>query len=423
MERNKYNSLQQRFNNGENRESAGDGRFNRYDNTRQRKSEILSSDDYEIGDNAIEYRPKRRHDTYDKHESFNNRKNSFRKKFSDRNPWEERDGEERGDNHDNEHRNKYRGSRDNYRSKKNFDRRDGFEKRGDFGRRDEKFRDDYDDERRGRKDFDKNHGDDRVRGGDRVREKSFSRENRGRNAGKRDDDGLIRLNKFISESGYCSRREADKLIEAGSVSVNGVVVNVLGSRISRNDKVQIGGETLHNETFRYLLLNKPKGYVTTMDDPQKRNTVMQLIEGACRERLFPVGRLDRNTSGLLLFTNDGELANKLMHPKENISKVYHVVLDKPLTRHHLDEIASGIELEDGFIAADSVAYVNNENKTEIGIEIHSGKNHIVRRIFEHLGYTVVKLDRTLYAGLTKKNLPKGQWRFLTTNEVSFLKML
>jgi 23S rRNA pseudouridine2605 synthase len=234
---------------------------------------------------------------------------------------------------------------------------------------------------------------------------------------------MIRLNKYISDSGYCSRREADDLISSGSVKVNGKVVDVLGTKINRTDKVQIGNETLHSEKLKYLLLNKPKGYITTMDDPQKRNTVLQLIDDACRERLFPVGRLDRKTSGLLLFTNDGELANKLMHPKGNISKVYHVVLDKSLTRADLETIANGIELEDGYIKVDSIAYADPNDKKEIGVEIHSGRNHIVRRIFESLGYTVVKLDRTLYAGLTKKDLPRGSWRFLTQQEVNFLKML
>ncbi|MDD3915169.1 MAG: pseudouridine synthase, partial [Bacteroidales bacterium] len=237
------------------------------------------------------------------------------------------------------------------------------------------------------------------------------------------EDDTIRLNKFIADAGVCSRREADTLITSGSVKVNGVIVDTLGSKVKKSDKVQIGDETLHNERLRYLLLNKPKGYITTMSDPQKRNTVLQLIDGACKERIFPVGRLDRNTSGLLIFTNDGELANKLMHPSSKVAKVYHVELDKPLTKNDMTAISEGIELEDGLIAADDIAYSSPDSKKEVGIEIHSGKNQVVRRIFQHLGYEVVKLDRSFLAGLTKKNLPRGEWRFLTEKEVAFLKML
>ncbi|MDL2228375.1 rRNA pseudouridine synthase, partial [Odoribacter sp. OttesenSCG-928-L07] len=237
------------------------------------------------------------------------------------------------------------------------------------------------------------------------------------------DDGTIRLNKYIADAGICSRRQADDLISSGSVKVNGVVIDQLGAKINKTDKVQIGGETLRHEKLKYLLLNKPKGYVTTMSDPEKRNTVLQLVHNACKERIYPVGRLDRNTTGLLLFTNDGDLANKLMHPRSNVEKIYSVELDKPLTKTDMRTIAEGIELEDGFIAVDAIDYSSPTSKKEIGVQLHSGKNRIVRRIFEKLGYEVIKLDRTLYAGLTKKDLPRGRWRFLTEQEISYLKMI
>jgi len=231
------------------------------------------------------------------------------------------------------------------------------------------------------------------------------------------------LNKYIAQAGICSRREADTLIEAGAVKVNGVVVDQLGSKINPTDKVQIGDETLTSEKHRYVLLNKPKGYITTTDDPEKRNTVMLLVERACRERIYPVGRLDRNTTGLLLFTNDGELAKRLTHPSGNIKKIYHVTTDQPVKHAHLLEIAEGITLEDGLIKPDAVDFVGDGvDRKQVGIELHSGKNRIVRRIFESFGYKIVRLDRVYFAGLTKKDLPRGQWRFLTKEETSFLKM-
>ncbi len=234
----------------------------------------------------------------------------------------------------------------------------------------------------------------------------------------------IRLNRYLANAGICSRREADKLIQSGTVSVNGAVVTELGTKVGPNDKVQFGGETLSRERSQYLLLNKPKDFLTTSDDPMNRRTVMSLVEHACKERIYPVGRLDRNTTGLLLFTNDGDLAKRLMHPKFETKKIYHVYLDKNLTKNDLLSIADGLELEDGFIQPDSVAYVAQvEDKKQIGIELHSGKNRVVRRIFEHLGYEVVKLDRVFYAGLTKKDLPRGKWRFLTPKEVNLLKRI
>ncbi|MCE4566350.1 rRNA pseudouridine synthase [Maribellus sp. CM-23] len=232
----------------------------------------------------------------------------------------------------------------------------------------------------------------------------------------------MRLNRYIANSGVCSRREADTYITAGVVTINGKVVTELGTRVIPGDEVRFDGRLLSAEKKVYLLLNKPKDFVTTTEDPHAERTVMELVRNACDERIYPVGRLDRNTTGLLLFTNDGDLSKKLTHPSHNMKKVYQVSLDKPLTKSDMERVADGFELEDGFIAADAISYIDAEAKTEIGIEIHSGKNRIVRRIFEHLGYRVKKLDRVLFAGLTKKNLPRGKWRFLTDNEVKFLKM-
>jgi 23S rRNA pseudouridine2605 synthase len=234
----------------------------------------------------------------------------------------------------------------------------------------------------------------------------------------------IRLNKFIANSGICSRREADELIKAGVIKVNGEIVSILGSKVMPDDKVQYGDQTLNNEKRRYLLLNKQKGYVTTTKDPHAKNTVMELIAGACKERIYPVGRLDRNTTGLLLFTNDGEIARKLMHPKSRIKKLYHVVLDQPVSKADLMKIAGGIDLDGEFVQVDSIAFVEDaSDRREIGLEIHSGQNRVVRRIFESLNYKVTKLDRVVYAGLTKKNLPRGRWRFLTEAEVISLMMM
>lgn len=236
--------------------------------------------------------------------------------------------------------------------------------------------------------------------------------------------GLIRLNKYLADSGICSRREADDLILAGAVSVNGVVVTELGTKVNTTDKVVYGGETLNREKLRYVLLNKPKGVITTSDDPYERHTVMELVEGACNERIYPVGRLDRNTIGLLLLTNDGDLAKTLTHPSHEVTKLYHATLDKPLTKNDLAKIREGLVLEDGPIEVDAIDWVvDDPTKREVGIEIHSGRNHIVRRIFESLGYEVVKLDRVMFAGLTKQNLPRGHWRFLTNAEISMLKRI
>jgi len=234
----------------------------------------------------------------------------------------------------------------------------------------------------------------------------------------------VRLNKYLANAGICSRREADQLIVSGTVKINGKVVTQLGTRVMPGDKVQYGGETLRKETPRYVLLNKPKGFITTSDDPLNRKTVMALVEKACKERIYPVGRLDRNTLGLLLFTNDGELAKKLTHPRHGVKKIYHVFLDKPLSKQDMVALAGGITLEDGDIRPDKIAWVSGEDdKKQVGIELHSGKNRIVRRMFEHLGYQVVKLDRVFFAGLTKKDLPRGKWRHLTPQEINILKRI
>ena len=237
-----------------------------------------------------------------------------------------------------------------------------------------------------------------------------------------DPNEPIRLNKFLANAGVCSRREADEFITAGVVSVNGEVVTELGTKIKRSDEVKFHDQVVSIERKIYVLLNKPKDTVTTSDDPQARRTVMDLVKGACDERIYPVGRLDRNTTGVLLLTNDGDLASKLTHPKFLKKKIYHVHLDKNLTKADMEQIAAGIQLDDGEIHADAISYTDDFKKDDVGIEIHSGKNRIVRRIFESLGYKVVKLDRVFFAGLTKKGLRRGEWRYLTEQEVNFLRM-
>ena len=232
----------------------------------------------------------------------------------------------------------------------------------------------------------------------------------------------VRLNKYLANAGFCSRREADEFIQAGVVSVNGQVVTELGTKVLRTDDIRFHDQKVSMEKKVYVLLNKPKDCVTTSDDPQQRKTVMDLVKNACPERIYPVGRLDRNTTGVLLLTNDGDLASKLTHPKFLKKKIYHVFLDKKVTAHDMQQIATGITLEDGEVHADAIEYASATDKSQVGIEIHSGKNRIVRRIFESLGYRVVKLDRVLFAGLTKKNLRRGDWRFLTEKEVDMLRM-
>ena len=237
-----------------------------------------------------------------------------------------------------------------------------------------------------------------------------------------DPNEPVRLNKFLANAGVCSRREADEFIQAGVVTVNGEVVTELGTKILRTDTVMFHDTPVTPEKKVYVLLNKPKDYVTTSDDPQQRKTVMDLVKGACQERIYPVGRLDRNTTGVLLLTNDGDMASKLTHPKFLKKKIYHVYLDKNVTAHDMQQIAEGIMLDDGEIKADDIQYADPVDKKQVGIEIHSGKNRIVRRIFESLGYRVTKLDRVQFAGLTKKNLRRGDWRYLTEEEVDRLRM-
>ena len=237
-----------------------------------------------------------------------------------------------------------------------------------------------------------------------------------------DPTGEIRLNKFLSNAGVCSRREADELIKVGGVVVNGKPVTELGTKITAMDRVEVNGRLVTPEKKVYVLLNKPRNCVTTTDDPQERLTVMSLVKNACRERIYPVGRLDRNTTGVLLLTNDGELASQLVHPSFMKKKIYHVWLDKEVEVEDMQRIANGVELEDGEMHADAISYTDEEDRTQVGIEIHSGRNRIVRRLFEHLGYHVRKLDRVYFAGLTKKNLGRGKWRYLTEEEVRNLKM-
>jgi 23S rRNA pseudouridine2605 synthase len=233
----------------------------------------------------------------------------------------------------------------------------------------------------------------------------------------------IRLNKFIANAGICSRREADTFIKSGSATVNGKTITEMGYKVKLTDEVRFDGVLLTPETKRYVLLNKPKNYITTTDDERGRKTVMELVQTAAKERIYPVGRLDRMTTGLLLFTNDGELAKKLTHPKHQVRKLYHVVLDKKLTMSDLQKISDNFVLDGKMVFVDKVSYIDNKPKYEVGIEIHSGRNRIVRRIFEHFGYNVTKLDRVIFAGLTKKNLARGHWRHLTQQEINTLKMI
>jgi 23S rRNA pseudouridine2605 synthase len=237
-----------------------------------------------------------------------------------------------------------------------------------------------------------------------------------------DPNEPIRLNRFLANAGVCSRREADKFIQAGVVKVNDVIITELGTKISRMDAVMFHDEPVKIESKIYIVLNKPKNCVTSTDDPEERLTVMNLVKNACSERIYPVGRLDRNTTGLLLLTNDGNLASKLTHPSFKKKKIYHVWLDKDVAIEDMEKMANGIELEDGEIHADAISYVTEEDRNQVGIEIHSGRNRIVRRMFESLGYRVTKLDRVYYAGLTKKNLRRGAWRYLNEMEVNALRM-
>ena len=356
-------------------------RFNDEDRPRSRRFD----DDKPRGERRFDDRPRRRFDDDERP----------RRRFDDDKPRERRF-------HDDD---KPRRRFDEDRPRRRFDedRPRGGNRRFDDHPRDRRRSDDEEEPRRGRKGY--------------VREKDPMYD-------RPKATGEIRLNKYLADCGICSRREADDLIKAGCVMVNDEVITTMGYKVKTNDKVVYGGQTLNREKLRYILLNKPKGYITTSDDPYERDTVMELVQNACPERVYPVGRLDKQTTGLLLFTNDGDLAKKLTHPSSEIPKLYHVILDKPLTKNDMLRIAEGIELDDGPIAADNIAYdQDDDSKKSIGIELHSGRNRIVRRIFEHLGYEVTKLDRVMFAGLDKYKLPRGEWRFLTDLEVMNLKKI
>ena len=366
-------------------------------------------------------RPRRRFDDEDRpRRRFDDDKPRGERRFDDR-PRRRFDDDERPRRRFDDDKPRERRFHDDDRPRRRFD--------------DDRSRHRFDDDDRPRRRFD----DDRSRGGrrfdDRPRRRYDDDEEprRGRKGYVREKDpqydrpkatGEIRLNKYLADCGICSRREADDLIKAGCVMVNDEVITTMGYKVKTDDKVVYGGQTLNREKLRYILLNKPKGYITTSDDPYERDTVMELVKNACPERVYPVGRLDKQTTGLLLFTNDGDLAKKLTHPSSEVPKLYHVILDKPLTKNDMLHISEGIELDDGPIAADNIAYdQDDDSKKSIGIELHSGRNRIVRRIFEHLGYEVTKLDRVMFAGLDKYKLPRGEWRFLTDLEVVNLKKL
>jgi 23S rRNA pseudouridine2605 synthase len=370
----------------------------------------------------------------EKRKSYGDDKKPFRKKFGDDKGFGEKRsfGDKKKFGEDKKpfrKRNDDEGEKKPFRKK--FDEEKGYSEKKSYGDRTKKS---FDDDKKPfykKRDNDSSNGEKKSFNKDGEKRRKFKphgkkfgakKSNHNSNDFLPNPDGLTRLNKYLSNAGICSRREADDLIRAGTVSVNGKVITEMGFKVGPTDKISYAGETLKHQKKIYLMLNKPKDYITTTDDPQERRTVMELIAGACKERVYPVGRLDRNTTGLLLFTNDGELATKLMHPKFGIKKVYQVTLDKNLRTEDYQQLMEGFELEDGFIKPDELSFINN-NKKELGIEIHSGRNRIVRRIFEHLDYEVIKLDRVVFAGLTKKDLPRSKWRFLTEKEVSFLKMI
>ena len=366
-------------------------------------------------------RENNRYENRDNRRSYE-RGNRDNNRFSDRGERRERrpqDRDENAERRDNRYQNRDRNDR----------REEGRRERGsrEEGGRGEGYRGDRRDRREG--------DDRRDRYSDRPARKVFTRRADGDGAPKsvyskkkqieyrKKNEGQeteLRLNRYIAKGGVCSRRDADVLIAAGRVKVNGEVVQQVGVKVKRTDRVEVDDQVITPERKVYLVLNKPKDYVTTVEDPLERRTVMTLIEGACKERVYPIGRLDRQTTGVLLFTNDGDLAKKLTHPKYNQKKIDHVFLDKVVQTGDLEAIRKGIDLEDGFIQADDVR-VAEDDRTQVGIEIHSGRNRIVRRIFEHLGYQILRLDRVFFAGITKKNLPRGHWRFLTEDEVNILK--
>ncbi len=345
----------------------------------------------------------------------NNDRKEFgeRREFSDRKPYSERrnssDRKPFGERRDNNDRKPF-GERREFSDRKPYSERRNSSDRKPFGeRREFSDRKQFGDKRE--RNFTPRQNDERQ---DRPVSNNYPKYNPNAQTGE------MRLNRYIAQSGLCSRREADDYIAAGLVSINGVVVKELGSKVMPGDEIRFNDEQVKGEKKVYLVLNKPKGFVTSSDDPHADKTVMDLVRNACTERIYPVGRLDKNSLGVLLFTNDGDLTKQLTHPSHKKKKIYQVTLDKPVTRADFDSLASGITLEDGEIYADEISYVS-ERRDEVGLEIHSGRNRIVRRMFEHLGYSVQKLDRVYFAGLTKKNLKRGQWRFLTNEEVERLK--
>ncbi|MFI3282271.1 MAG: pseudouridine synthase [Rikenellaceae bacterium] len=361
-----------------------------------------------------ERRPRSQRDAADEEQNRPAKRASYNPRFTaDNRPMEQRTSERRsyGD-----------GERKSYGDKpfkKSFGEKKPFKKSFSSSESGSSERRSY-----GDKPFKKSFGDRPSRDGFRPRSKNRDNDGQQQPSYPKYDPnrqtGEIRLNRFLAQSGVSSRREADEFIKAGVVTVNGVVVTELGTKVMPTDEVKFNDSRIQGEKRVYLVLNKPKGYVTSLDDPHADKTVMDLVNNACSERIYPVGRLDKNSVGLLLFTNDGDLTKQLTHPSHKKKKIYQVSLDKPLTRADMDSIAEGITLEDGDIYADEISYVA-DTKDEVGVEIHSGRNRIVRRIFEHLGYSVQKLDRVYFAGLTKKNLKRGQWRFLTPEEVERLK--
>jgi len=354
--------------------------------------------------NASDERPKR----------FN--ENSDRPRFDkDKKDFKSKTGRPAKNNFDNQ--DGFKKSFDNREGKRSYVKKDSYAKDGAAAKFGDRKDNRYGDNRPFRKREDSGFKNKKEDKGERVAPTLRSRKSKV-------EDDLIRLNRYIANAGICSRRKADELIEAGVVSVNGKVINELGFKVDPyKDEVRYNGELLKREKRVYVLLNKPKDYITTTDDPQERKTVMHLVEKASRERIYPVGRLDRNTTGLLLMTNDGELADRLSHPRNGITKIYQVELNRNLTQGDFNKIQFGLELEDGFIKPDNISYVAGASKNEVGIQIHSGKNRIVRRIFEHLGYDVVKLDRVVYGNLTKKDLPRGRWRYLEEHELIQIKHL
>jgi 23S rRNA pseudouridine2605 synthase len=402
----------------------GERRYNDEDRPRRRKFEDDERPRRKFNDDE---RPRRR---------FNSDEERPRRKFNDsedrprRRKFEDDERPRRKFNDDERPRRKFN---DDDRPRRKFN--DDEKPRRRFNNNEDRpRRRKFDDDERPRRRF---NDDEKPRRGDRRFEKheemNEEAPKRGRKGYVREKDPLydrpaatgdIRLNKYLADCGVCSRREADDLIKAGCVTVNGELITTMGYKVKTGDKVVYGGQTLNREKLRYILLNKPKGYITTAEDPEGRDTVMELVKDACPERIFPVGRLDKNTTGLLLLTNDGDLAKKLTHPSSEVTKLYHVILNKPLTKNDMLRIADGLELDDGIIAADTIAYdEDDDSKKSIGIELHSGRNRIVRRIFEHLGYEVTRLDRVMFAGLDKYKLPRGEWRFLTDREVAMLKKL